>query len=61
MRRALALPPLSRLSRIGEREEPAAFVASDAHSSLSGPVAGGLTRYELKQNGIERLSITRAS
>ena len=60
MRRALALPPLSRLSRIGEREQLATSVASDAHRSLSGPVAGGLTRYELKQNGIERLSITRA-
>ena len=59
MRRALALPPLSLSSREIHGHLPS--VGSDGRRSLSGPVARGLTRYELKQNGIDRLSITRAS
>jgi len=61
MRRALALPPLSLSGRVHDRHGHATPVEKDGRRSLSGPVARGLTRYELKQNGIERLPIPRAS
>lgn len=61
MRRALALPPLSVSSHTGERLEQSARVHPQGQRLLSGAVAGGLTRYELKKNAIERPSITRAS
>ncbi len=61
IRRALALPPLSVSRPVGRGLEPFARLEDRGHKSLSGAVAGGLTRYEPKKNAIERSSITRAS
>lgn len=61
MRRALALPPLSVSRPTGGTREQSARHEHRGNRLLSGAFAGGLTRYELTKNAIERSSITRAS
>jgi hypothetical protein len=61
MRRALALPPLSVTAPVGRRVERSVHLDERGHRLPSGAVAGGLTRYELEKNAIERSPIPRAS